>query len=42
MKFALVDSVDHAPSLFAAVVGDDTQFQAVCKSHRVATALASN
>ena len=33
MKVALVDSVDHTlttlPSLFAAVVVDDTQFQAV-------------
>ena len=35
MKLALVDSVDHTlkqlPSLFAAVVVDDTQFQAVGK-----------
>ena len=45
MKLALVDSVDHTlkklPSLFAAVVVDDTQFQEVTKSHQVsATASA--
>ena len=38
MKLTLVDSVDHTleklPSLFAAVVVEDTQFQAVDKSHQ--------
>ena len=43
LKFALVDSVDHTlkklPSLFTAGVVDDTQFQAVGKSHQVSQQL---
>ena len=43
MKPALVDSVDHTlkklPSLFAGVVVDDTQFQAVGKSQQVSQQL---
>ena len=43
MKLALVDSVDHTlkrlPSLLAAVVVDDTQFQAVGKCHQVSQQL---
>ena len=43
MKLALVDSVDHTlkklPSLSTAVVVDDTQFQAVGKSHQVSQQL---
>ena len=43
MKLALVDSVDHTfkkfPSLFAAMVVDDTQFQAVGKSQQVSQQL---
>ena len=43
MKLALVDSVDHTlkrlPSLFAAVVVDDKQFQAVGESHQVSQQL---
>ena len=43
MKLALVGSVDHTlkklPSLFAAVVVDDTQFQAVGKSQQASQQL---
>ena len=43
MKLALADSVDHTlkkwPSLFVAVMVDDTQFQAVGKSQHVSQQL---